>query len=432
MSSLRRYSASVAAAALILAGGPIFVTSESPFNTLPTANAITACAANPDALGARTLITHGHQDMAISATDAGLHDDESGQTYPSGTFAVEVARELPYEADLGLPFNGWYLPQTQEQELPWLGFSASADVGRDATVEMTVDKAPGRVIIWDQRMLGDAATIVLDSQAPNMRVDFTTHVHYGFLFEKAGIYDLTFRVSPTSGLSQDIQARFLVGEDCDPGATNNGSSSSSSSTNNTSQLGTMAKDIKDFSQSIGAVDRALGTLDKTLGAIGKPVAGTNTTNTATTVNANNAANTANASRTNSSTNPHNAAVPAQISNAISTAPRGPMNMAAASSGAIKVPAASGANAGGAAISVKPAENGAGAGAGANAAGSNANPSGTPTAAKQVNASTSDIALKANPVRTSTFWVGILIGVGTCALLLGLALLLSVQLGRRNR
>lgn len=222
--------------------------------------------------------TRGHQDLALLGNSGDMRfvarDDESGDDYSSGDFYVEVGSNAAFDDAAGgdIPSHGWQIPQTQNPDIPWLGFNTSyidEDAAQDATLSMTLHSGPdgGRVVGF-QNSLGGAPTVLFDSEDPDVNWDYPDHFHShtGIVFTEPGAYAVTFTFSLNDGSEYSIDVPFLVGgedagELCDLewGSDSAGTSGSGSgSTRNRPQQ--LAKDINDTSKAIAQLDK---TMDKT-------------------------------------------------------------------------------------------------------------------------------------------------------------------------
>ena len=131
--------------------------------------------------------TRGHQDLALLGNSGDMRfvarDDESGDDYSSGDFYVEVGSNAAFDDAAGgdIPSHGWQIPQTQNPDIPWLGFNTSyidEDAAQDATLSMTLHSGPdgGRVVGF-QNSLGGAPTVLFDSEDPDVDWDYPDHFH---------------------------------------------------------------------------------------------------------------------------------------------------------------------------------------------------------------------------------------------------------------
>ena len=117
----------------------------------------------------------------------------------------------------------WILPQAQEKNLPWLGFSTTR-VGADAlsqgskvTVSMRDVSGPGRIYTWHEDLRG--LRVELDSGDASKQIEYpvNAHDHQGFGFTEPGVYTATFTFAGTSAsgedFSEDLVATFAVGDE---------------------------------------------------------------------------------------------------------------------------------------------------------------------------------------------------------------------------
>ena len=203
----------------------------TPAETAPTS---TTPAAPADR---RKLITSGHMDMALvaegSRIGAKLIDDSDPHNQAqreSGSFIFAVPdaarKTLPEGASENFPDAPeamWILPQAQEKNLPWLGFSTTrvaADAlaqGSKVTVAMRDVDGPGRIYTWHEDLRG--LRVELDSGDASKQLEYpvNAHDHQGFGFTEPGAYTATFTFSGTSAdgkdFSEDMVATFAVGDE---------------------------------------------------------------------------------------------------------------------------------------------------------------------------------------------------------------------------
>lgn len=185
----------------------------------------------------RALIKAGHMDMALVGEGSSLSTvliDDSDPLHPahrpSGSFIFAVpdsARtDLPdsvRDSFPGSPSQMWILPQAQDKNLPWLGFSttgvpASAiEEGSRITVSMRDVTGPGRLMTWHEDLRG--LRIELDSGDPSKTLQYpvNAHDHQGFGFTEPGIYTATFVYSGTTrdgeAFEKELVATFAIGDD---------------------------------------------------------------------------------------------------------------------------------------------------------------------------------------------------------------------------
>ena len=203
----------------------------TPAETTPTS---TGAAAAEDR---RKLIEAGHMDMALvaegSSIGAVLIDDSDPHNQAkreSGSFIFAVPdaakKTLPEGARESFPEPPeamWILPQAQEKNLPWLGFSTTR-VGADAlaqgskvTVSMRDVSGPGRIYTWHEDLRG--LRVELDSGDASKQLEYpvNAHDHQGFGFTEPGVYAATFTFAGTSAsgedFSEDLVATFAVGDE---------------------------------------------------------------------------------------------------------------------------------------------------------------------------------------------------------------------------
>ena len=227
------------------------------------------------------LITKGHQDMALSGDSGALSfkvkDDDKGIEHDSESFAIEVSDDLKQPlselSDSSLPDEGWVLPQTQDPNAPWLGFNTqelSQDLlaaGDTATLSMAIARGPedGRIVAYQMELGGPK---VLMDTADGSAWDYpgNSHSHPAFVFTEPGTYAVSFTFELPDGSRHHLHAGFLVGEqatetelcgvdytDVDA-ATGNGGDSNS-------RPKQLEKDVKDVDKAIAGLDKEL---EKTL------------------------------------------------------------------------------------------------------------------------------------------------------------------------
>lgn len=210
----------------------------------------------------RALIKAGHMDMALVGEGSSLSTvliDDSDPLHPahrpSGSFIFAVpdsARtDLPdsvRDSFPGSPSQMWILPQAQDKNLPWLGFSttgvpASAiEEGSRITVSMRDVTGPGRLMTWHEDLRG--LRIELDSGDPSKTLQYpvNAHDHQGFGFTEPGIYTATFVYSGTTrdgeAFEKELVATFAVGDDAITNAPTN-----PDDTDNASNTGNAGKSL---------------------------------------------------------------------------------------------------------------------------------------------------------------------------------------------
>ena len=227
------------------------------------------------------LITKGHQDMALSGDSGDLSfkvkDDDKDIEHDSESFAIEVSDDLKQPlselSDSSLPDEGWVLPQTQDPNAPWLGFNTqelSQDLlatGDTATLSMAIAQGPedGRIVAYQMELGGPK---VLMDTADGSAWDYpgNSHSHPAFVFTEPGTYAVSFTFELPDGSRHHLHAGFLVGKQAEAkdlcgvdytdadAATGNGGDSNS-------RPKQLEKDVKDVDKAIAGLDKEL---DKTL------------------------------------------------------------------------------------------------------------------------------------------------------------------------
>ncbi|MBE7364679.1 choice-of-anchor M domain-containing protein [Corynebacterium aurimucosum] len=221
--------------------------------------------------------TRGHQDLALVGDSGDLsfiaRDDESGKDYASGEFYVEVGSNAAFDESAGsdIPSSGWQIPQTQDPNIPWVGFNTSyldESTAADATLSLTLHSGPeGGRMVGFQNTLGAAPTVLFDSDNPDITWDYPDHFHShtGIIFTEPGAYAATFTFTLNDGSEHSIDVPFLVGgtdasDICElEWDSSEGDDAGSGSPKNRPQQ--LAKDINDTSKSVAQLDK---TMDKTL------------------------------------------------------------------------------------------------------------------------------------------------------------------------
>lgn len=208
-----------------------------------------------------------------------LKDDHAEKEHESGKFVVQVSDEtkmtIPDTASSELPSEGWVLPQTQKGNIPWLGFSTqhlSADYlgeNETATLSMAIAKGPenGRIVAFQND--GIAGTKIRMDTEDGTAWDFpgNTHAHPSFLFTEPGAYAVSFTFELSDGSRHNLHAGFLVGDDadvselCDLDYDEADDAEGTVPSDPSSRPQQLAKDIKGIDKAIQELDKEL---DKTL------------------------------------------------------------------------------------------------------------------------------------------------------------------------
>lgn len=186
------------------------------------------------------VVTHGHQDLAIVAqTDGrviGVVKDSAvaqGIVYrPSGSFIMNVPTSTKSTLNASLPGmkqlaadhpGPWYqLPQSQEDDIAWLGFSDDSIHPNNfrtttTSVAQRVVAAPdgGRLVLGTASFTG--FTLGVDSAHPEQTftMNHPAHHHPMFLFTKPGVYvvDYIYTFAFNSGQKTAVnRVTFAVGD----------------------------------------------------------------------------------------------------------------------------------------------------------------------------------------------------------------------------
>ena len=208
-------------------------TSRPTSTTAPTPTSTGSAAAEDR----RKLIEAGHMAMALAAEGSSIgavliddSDPHNQAKRESGSFIFAVPdaakKTLPEGARESFPEppeEMWILPQAQEKNLPWLGFSTTRvgagalSQGSKVTVSMRDVSGPGRIYTWHEDLRG--LRVELDSGDASKQLEYpvNAHDHQGFGFTEPGAYTATFTFSGTSAdgkdFSEDMVATFAVGDE---------------------------------------------------------------------------------------------------------------------------------------------------------------------------------------------------------------------------
>lgn len=214
----RRVAATAMAATVVLTTGVGSVA------LAPSAYAYAAVAAprveadEPPVMSERTVIDVGHVDaVSPRMTDGGfqslLLDDRDAlnpvwRTPESVILHLTPAGALPLTADdLGFNFLGspgdtvYVIPQTQDPDLIWAGWSTQSfttgDVTGDMRLSLDIVEGPGDVVLWQWSPFGEPEMIIdgRNGLPASYAVPPGTHQHANWAFTKSGVYRLTFRWS---------------------------------------------------------------------------------------------------------------------------------------------------------------------------------------------------------------------------------------------
>lgn len=243
-----------------------------PSSIMATARAAETCSAEDF-----VRVTEGHHDMALKDEGGDISfmvkDDEKEKEYQSEEFAIEVAEKNKQRiSDLkipSLPDEGWVLPQTQIEDVPWLGFNTQElsekylGSKQTATLSMAIASGPedGRIVAFQTEGIGDLKVRMDTEDGTAWKYPGKSHAHLAFAFTKPGTYALSFTFALPDGSRYYLHAGFLVGDDADAaelcGADYEESDDAEGSvpSGGTSRPNQPAKDIK-------GVDKAVAGLEK--------------------------------------------------------------------------------------------------------------------------------------------------------------------------
>lgn len=184
-----------------------------------------------------TFIGAGHLDLALVEEDgefgARLNDDSDPNApvwRDSGSFLLEVGdtalTEIPDTMRgtfLGEFPRLWVLPQAQDQELPWPGFSTThvnrdaVEPGADITLSMEDVEGPGDLVIWHELISGPAKRFDSRDASAAMTYGTGAHDHLAFGFSEPGLYAATFVYTGMKAdgtpFREKIRSSFAVGND---------------------------------------------------------------------------------------------------------------------------------------------------------------------------------------------------------------------------
>lgn len=245
-----------------------------PSSVLATAHAAEACSAEDF-----IRITEGHQDMALKDENGDISfvvkDDQKRKEYQSEEFVVEVAEKNKQPISAlnvpSLPEEGWVLPQTQIEDVPWLGFNTQ-ELSEDylgskqtATLSMAIASGPedGRIVAFQNEGIGELKVRMDTEDGTAWDYPGKSHAHPAFAFTKPGTYAVSFTFELPDGSRHHLHAGFLVGDDADAAELcgvdyeESDDAEASVPSGGTSRPNQLAKDIK-------GVDKAIAGLDKEL------------------------------------------------------------------------------------------------------------------------------------------------------------------------
>ncbi|WP_110208863.1 TIGR03773 family transporter-associated surface protein [Nocardioides daejeonensis] len=191
-------------------------------------------------------LDHGHIDAFTLLQEAGelrvaLQEDVTGRhvLHEPGDVLLRVKEgarmTLPSPVPPSLAFLGkagdnvHFLPQTQDPDLIWPGWSterlSTADFRGPMRIHVDEVDGPGDVFVWQTGSFGESLPVLADGghQLPGtIDVDVNAHVHANWAFTEPGRYTLTVRAAGTrrtgsEATSTPVDYTFEVGDtDAEP------------------------------------------------------------------------------------------------------------------------------------------------------------------------------------------------------------------------
>ncbi|MCI1223407.1 MAG: choice-of-anchor M domain-containing protein [Bifidobacterium subtile] len=165
------------------------------------------------------VLDHGHIDIAayspsVNSMKMVVQEDVTG----------DHVRRTPSSVMLWLKpgaktSRGWSVPQTQQQDLIWLGWNNQFLSSREIPVTWTLDKleGPGSMRIWTQGNLGAPDTTILDSNGTHtFQMPKNTHTHANWDFSAEGYYKITMTYA--TSLGSDTETIYMTVGNKDPKA----------------------------------------------------------------------------------------------------------------------------------------------------------------------------------------------------------------------
>lgn len=184
-----------------------------------------------------TVLSRGHLDLSTrlldGALDVSVRDDSAVPAVhraPAGVL-IDVGPQamLPVPADPAYSFLGspgeplWMLPQIQDPDLPWPGWStealSAAQIEGPVTWRLRRVRGPGEFALWTNGGLGAPAVIFnsRDGLPDATAIPLGTHAHANWGFSQAGLYCLDLQMSATTSfgraVSREQTLAFAVGLD---------------------------------------------------------------------------------------------------------------------------------------------------------------------------------------------------------------------------
>ena len=171
------------------------------------------CSKFKDIKGDKLVIKNGHVDLATYGSSNGIgfavQEDVTGSHVKRDTSKVVF-----YAGNDAKNGNIWRLPQTQKQNVPWLGWNnQNLQPHKSSKISLKSVKGPGSVRIWLQGALGKKAKTVMSSNGKRTyTIPSNTHMHLNWDFSKPGYYTIRFAVS-AHGKTLEKDVHFAIGVD---------------------------------------------------------------------------------------------------------------------------------------------------------------------------------------------------------------------------
>lgn len=161
----------------------------------------------------KLIIKHGHVDLATYSTGSGIgfvvQEDVTGSHVKR-----DPSKVVFYAGNDAKNGNVWRLPQTQKQNVPWLGWNnQNLQPHKSSKISLKSVKGPGSVRIWLQGSLGEKAKTVMSSNGNRTyTIPANTHMHLNWDFSKSGYYTIRLAVS-ANGKTLAKDFHFAIGVD---------------------------------------------------------------------------------------------------------------------------------------------------------------------------------------------------------------------------
>lgn len=171
------------------------------------------CSTFNDIKGDKLIIKHGHVDLATYSTGSGIgfavQEDVTGSHVKR-----DPSKVVFYAGNSAKNGRVWRLPQTQKQNVPWLGWNnQNLHPHKSSKISLESVKGPGSVRIWLQGSLGEKAKTVMSSKGNRTyTIPANTHMHLNWDFSKSGYYTIRLAVS-ANGKTLAKDFHFAIGVD---------------------------------------------------------------------------------------------------------------------------------------------------------------------------------------------------------------------------